>query len=145
MVFTPQFIKVFRDFAKVWSGTRVTEKISRKFCLGSFLKQKNFSQLIFKLFNIYFIAPNHQTDNYSLLFIGMFLCRLTPPLCLNFLGLIHMDTHFTGDDKNDNIVDVEYTKLMGHLDLSKFIKNFTAHLQNFSLTNLTLTLLLDQK
>jgi len=71
-----------------------------------------------KLFNIYFIAPNHQTDNYSLLFIGMFLCRLTPPLCLNFLGLIHMDTHFTGDDTTaDELEDVQYTRLMGHLDL----------------------------
>lgn len=70
-----------------------------------------------KLFNIYFIAPNHQTDNYSLLFIGMFLCRLTPPLCLNFLGLIHMDSHFTDGDDNDNTVDVSYTQLFGHLDL----------------------------
>ena len=69
-----------------------------------------------KLFNIYFIAPNHQTDNYSLLFIGMFLCRLTPPLCLNFLGLIHMDSHVTGNDIiNGN--EVAYTELMGHLDL----------------------------
>lgn len=70
-----------------------------------------------KLFNIYFIAPNHQTDNYSLLFIGMFLCRLTPPLCLNFLGLIHMDSHITGLDDTDDKIDVEYTELMGHLDL----------------------------
>ena len=31
-----------------------------------------------------------------------------------------MDTHFTG--YNDNIqVDVQYTMLMGHLDLSKFL------------------------
>jgi hypothetical protein len=67
-----------------------------------------------KLFNIYFIAPNHQTDDYSLLFIGMFLCRLTPPLCLNFLGLIHMDSHITGDNEG---AKVAYTTLMGHLDL----------------------------
>lgn len=67
-----------------------------------------------KLFNIYFIAPNHQTDDYSLLFIGMFLCRLTPPLCLNFLGLIHMDSHITGDQSGPKPA---YTELMGHLDL----------------------------
>ena len=66
------------------------------------------------MFNIYFIAPNHQTDDYSLLFIGMFLCRLTPPLCLNFLGLIHMDSHITGDNEG---AKVAYTTLMGHLDL----------------------------
>ena len=50
-----------------------------------------------------------------------------------------MDTHFTGDDKNDNIVDVEYTKLMGHLDLSKFIEHFTVHFRNFSLVKLTIS------
>ena len=27
---------------------------------------------------------------YTLLFSGALLCRLTPPLCLNFLSLIHM-------------------------------------------------------
>ena len=50
-----------------------------------------------------------------------------------------MDTHFTGDDKNDNIVDVEYTKLMGHLDLSKFIEPFTVHFRNFSLVKLSIS------
>lgn len=65
-----------------------------------------------KLFNIYFIAPNHQTDDYSLLFIGMFLCRLTPPLCLNFLGLVHLDSRIS-----DGKIDTAYTTLMGHLEL----------------------------
>ena len=62
--------------------------------------------------------------NYSLLFIGMFLCRLTPPLCLNFLGLIHMDSHITGLDDTDDKIDVEYTELMGHLDLGKSNSHF---------------------
>lgn len=59
-----------------------------------------------------------------MLFIGMFLCRLTPPLCLNFLGLIHMDSHITGLDDTDDKIDVEYTELMGHLDLGKFNSYF---------------------
>jgi len=67
-----------------------------------------------KLFNIYYIAPNHHTDDYSLLFIGMFLCRLTPPLCLNFLCLIHMDSGVTDGAE---LVDVAYTDLSGHLSL----------------------------
>ena len=54
----------------------------------------------------------------------MFLCRLTPPLCLNFLGLIHMDSHITGLDDTDDKIDVEYTELMGHLDLGKFNFHF---------------------
>ena len=52
----------------------------------------------------------------------MFLCRLTPPLCLNFLGLIHMDSHITGLDDTDDKIDVEYTELMGHLDLGNIFK-----------------------
>lgn len=46
----------------------------------------------------------------------MFLCRLTPPLCLNFLCLIHMDSGVTDGEE---LVDVAYTDLMGHLSLSK--------------------------
>ena len=46
-----------------------------------------------RVLNLYYLAPNHQTDEYSLIFSGMLLCRLTPPMCLNFLGLIHMDSH----------------------------------------------------
>ncbi|XP_078741141.1 LOW QUALITY PROTEIN: G-protein coupled receptor-associated protein LMBRD2, partial [Lampetra fluviatilis] len=39
-----------------------------------------------RLFNLYHLAPHHQTNHHSLLFSGMLFCRLTPPLCLNFLG-----------------------------------------------------------
>lgn len=46
-----------------------------------------------RVLNLYYLAPHHQTDEYSLIFSGMLLCRLTPPMCLNFLGLIHMDSH----------------------------------------------------
>lgn len=46
-----------------------------------------------KFLNLYYLAPHHQTNEYSLIFSGMLLSRLTPPMCLNFLGLIHMDSH----------------------------------------------------
>lgn len=46
-----------------------------------------------RVLNLYYLAPHHQTDEYSLIFSGMMLCRLTPPMCLNFLSLIHMDSH----------------------------------------------------
>lgn len=39
------------------------------------------------------------------------LCRLTPPLCLNFLGLIHLDSHVT---KNANIEETAYTKVSSY-------------------------------
>ena len=34
------------------------------------------------------------------------LCRLTPPMCLNFLGLIHLDSHVT---HSENIRETAYT------------------------------------
>lgn len=46
-----------------------------------------------KFLNLYYLAPHHQTNEHSLIFSGMLLCRLTPPMCLNFLGLMHMDSH----------------------------------------------------
>ncbi|GBM95625.1 LMBR1 domain-containing protein 2 [Araneus ventricosus] len=65
-------------------------------------------------------APHHQTNEYSLIFCGMLLCRLTPPLCLNFLGLIHLDSHVT---KNSNIEETSYTKIMGHMDVIPIISD----------------------
>merc|ERR1719309_1636661 len=47
-----------------------------------------------RVLNYYYLASNHQSDEYTLLFSGALLCRLTPPLCLNFLSLIHMDRKF---------------------------------------------------
>ncbi|CAM9098925.1 unnamed protein product, partial [Lampetra fluviatilis] len=44
-------------------------------------------------------------------------CRLTPPLCLNFLGLIHIDTHIS---KHSHI-ETAYTQLMGHMDVISFM------------------------
>ncbi|CAH1775347.1 unnamed protein product [Owenia fusiformis] len=73
-----------------------------------------------RVFNYYYLASHHQTDEYSLLFSGMLLCRLTPPLCLNFLGLIHLDTHVT---KDIDTVETQYTKIMGHMDVISFISN----------------------
>uniref|UniRef100_H2YCM9 Uncharacterized protein n=1 Tax=Ciona savignyi TaxID=51511 RepID=H2YCM9_CIOSA len=47
------------------------------------------------------------------------MCRLTPPLCLNFLGMIHLDTHITGDTG----VETSYTQIMGHLDVISIISD----------------------
>uniref|UniRef100_F6Y2U7 Uncharacterized protein n=1 Tax=Ciona intestinalis TaxID=7719 RepID=F6Y2U7_CIOIN len=72
-----------------------------------------------KVFNFYYIAGHHQTDETSLLFVGISLCRLTAPLCLNFLGMIHLDTHITADTG----VETAYTQIMGHLDVISFISD----------------------
>lgn len=72
-----------------------------------------------KIFNFYCFAPNHQTDANSLLFSGLLLCRLTYALCLNFLAMIHLDGHVTGN--KDNVVETQFTKFMGHLDLLSFV------------------------
>ena len=58
-------------------------------------KDSNTFFLVFKVrvLNYFYLAPNHHSDEYTLLFSGALLCRITPPLCLNFLSLIHMDSH----------------------------------------------------
>ncbi|KAJ3410939.1 LMBR1 domain-containing protein 2 [Chytridiales sp. JEL 0842] len=50
-----------------------------------------------KIFDYYVIVPEHNTDEPSLLFVGAYLCRLTFPLCYNFLNMV-------GDDENSVFV-----------------------------------------
>ncbi|XP_054154201.1 G-protein coupled receptor-associated protein LMBRD2-like [Oppia nitens] len=71
-----------------------------------------------RIFNYYYLSAHHQTDEYSLIFCGMLLCRLAPPLCLNYLGLIHLDSHITHKVMKE---ETAFTKIMGHLDVISFI------------------------
>lgn len=66
-----------------------------------------------RLLNLYYLAPHHQTNEYSLIFSGMMACRLTPAMCLNFLGLVHMDSHVI----KERVLETYYTQIMGHMDL----------------------------
>lgn len=66
-----------------------------------------------RLLNLYYLAPHHQTNEYSLIFSGMMVCRLTPAMCLNFLSLIHMDSHVI----KKSIMETYYTQIMGHMDV----------------------------
>uniref|UniRef100_A0A8R1TJV2 LMBR1 domain-containing protein 2 homolog n=1 Tax=Onchocerca volvulus TaxID=6282 RepID=A0A8R1TJV2_ONCVO len=72
---------------------------------------------VFKLriYRYYHLDPHHMTDENSLLFSAILLCRLTPPICLNVLGMIHLDSHITSGTQFG--VETQFTKLMGHLDL----------------------------
>ncbi|RXN27017.1 LMBR1 domain-containing 2 [Labeo rohita] len=70
-----------------------------------------------RVFNYYYLASHHQTDAYSLQFSGMLFCRLTPPLCLNFLGLIHMDSAISHQAKQQTA----YTSIMGSMRVLSFI------------------------
>uniref|UniRef100_A0A4W5PH36 LMBR1 domain containing 2b n=1 Tax=Hucho hucho TaxID=62062 RepID=A0A4W5PH36_9TELE len=72
-----------------------------------------------RVFNYYYLASHHQTDAYSLQFSGMLFCRLTPPLCLNFLGLIHMDSAISHQLKEQTA----YTSIMGSMRVLSFIAN----------------------
>ncbi|XP_066584136.1 LMBR1 domain-containing protein 2 homolog [Prorops nasuta] len=72
-----------------------------------------------RVLNLYYLAPHHQTNEYSLIFSGMMLCRLTPPICLNFLGLIHMDSHIIVT----HILETYYTQVMGHMDVISIISD----------------------
>ncbi|XP_062984224.1 G-protein coupled receptor-associated protein LMBRD2 [Elgaria multicarinata webbii] len=71
-----------------------------------------------RVFNYYYLASHHQTDAYSLLFSGMLFCRLTPPLCLNFLGLTHMDSAFSQKHTDQQTA---YTSIMGSMKVLSFI------------------------
>ncbi|KAJ7994319.1 hypothetical protein DPEC_G00264640 [Dallia pectoralis] len=66
-----------------------------------------------RVFNYYYLVPHHQTDAYTLQFSGMLFCRLTPPLCLNFLGLIHMDSTISHQQR----IQTAYTSIMGSMHL----------------------------
>lgn len=70
-----------------------------------------------RVFNYYYLASHHQTDAYSLLFSGMLFCRLTPPLCLNFLGLTHMDSSISHENSQPTV----YTSIMGSMSVLSFI------------------------
>ncbi|XP_008302158.1 LMBR1 domain-containing protein 2-B-like [Stegastes partitus] len=72
-----------------------------------------------RVFNYYNLVPHHQTDAYSLQFSGMLFCRLTPPLCLNFLGLIHMDSAVSHQDR----IPTSYTYIMGSMRLLSVISD----------------------
>ncbi|CAB0039639.1 unnamed protein product [Trichogramma brassicae] len=72
-----------------------------------------------RVLNLYYLAPHHQTNEYSLIFSGMMLCRLTPPMCLNFLSLIHMDSHII----KQQFMETQYTQIMGHMDVINIISD----------------------
>ncbi|CAH1155897.1 unnamed protein product [Phaedon cochleariae] len=72
-----------------------------------------------RVLNLYYLAPHHQTNEYSLIFSGMMLSRLTPPLCLNFLGIIHMDSHII----DRQVMETSYTQVMGHMDVISIISH----------------------
>ncbi|XP_076010446.1 G-protein coupled receptor-associated protein LMBRD2B-like [Genypterus blacodes] len=72
-----------------------------------------------RVFNYYYLVPHHQTDAYSLQFSGMLFCRLTPPLCLNFLGLIHMDSAISHQAR----IQTSYTAIMGSMRVLSFISD----------------------
>lgn len=72
-----------------------------------------------KFFNLYYLAPHHQTNEHSLIFSGMLVCRLAPPLCLNFLGMIHMDSHII----KKSVFETYFTQVMGHMDVISIISD----------------------
>jgi hypothetical protein len=45
---------------------------------------------------------------------------LTSPLCLNFLSLIHMDSHVI----KSQILETRYTQVMGHMDVISIVSDY---------------------
>ncbi|XP_023256284.1 LMBR1 domain-containing protein 2-B-like [Seriola lalandi dorsalis] len=85
-----------------------------------------------RVFNYYYLASHHQTDAYSLQFSGMLFCRLTPPLCLNFLGLIHMDSAIS-HQKKEPTAYTSVTHLQRHTPVSAALVSCRVQSQCFQL------------
>lgn len=68
-----------------------------------------------RVFDIYALVPNHHTDEGSLLFVAAYLCRLTFPLCYNFLNLL--------TDQDDTM----FVAIMGKVDLFPLLGGFQVY------------------
>ena len=113
------------------------------------IHQNEFSVFKVRVLNYFYLAPNHHSDEYTLLFSGALLCRITPPLCLNFLSLIHMDSHVIKSQVKNlstskniknlirksfpdtnilyqfiQIMETAYTRIMGHMDVVSIISDY---------------------
>ena len=62
------------------------------------------SLLRLKLLDFYRVIPNHNTDEVSMLFVGAYMCKLTFPVCYNYLN---MGQVAGGVQRNNN---VDYSK-----------------------------------
>lgn len=78
-----------------------------------------------RLFNFYYLVPKQQTDSSSLLYSGTAFCRMTVPLCLNFLAMCHLDNHVTSG--NTIGVETAFTVVMGHMDVLNWLNNFALY------------------
>jgi hypothetical protein len=74
-----------------------------------------------KIFNVYYLASNKQTDEYSLSFSGMLVSRLTAPLCLNYLCLVNRDSRFI--QSSSSRLETSFTTIMGHLELIPIVNS----------------------
>uniref|UniRef100_A0A914M6C5 Uncharacterized protein n=1 Tax=Meloidogyne incognita TaxID=6306 RepID=A0A914M6C5_MELIC len=68
-----------------------------------------------RIYRYYRLDSNGMTDENSLIFSAMLICRLTAPMCLNFLGMIHLDSAVT--KMRDAKIETQFTGLMGHLEI----------------------------
>lgn len=115
-------LSVFAGFVNVFSNNRDYLAIEMTCILTIFYLCLCAYYTIFKIrvLNYYYLAGNHHSDEYTLLFSGALLCRLTPPLCLNFLSMIHMDSHVIKSDMEETA----YTKIMGHMDVISIVADY---------------------
>merc|ERR1712223_122759 len=115
-------LSVFAAFVNLFSANRDYFAIEVTCLITIFYLSLCTYYTIFKIrvLNYYYLAGNHHSDEYTLLFSGALLCRVTPPLCLNFLSMIHMDSHVI----SSSMEETEYTKIMGHMDVISIISDY---------------------
>jgi len=115
-------LSVFAAFVNLFSRNRDYFAIEITCIITIFYLSLCAYYTIFKIrvLNYYYLAGNHHSDEYTLLFSGALLCRLTPPLCLNFLSMIHMDSHVIKYDMEETA----YTNIMGHMDVISIVADY---------------------
>lgn len=76
-----------------------------------------------RIFNLYYLAPNHSTDEYSLLFSALLFSRLALPICLNYLYMIRV-VRLVSHDDDDEVPKTAFAFATGNTDLIPWLTSY---------------------
>jgi len=105
---------LYRFYRYILTGSYIQAMIFTLLLLGFLCIATYYGIFSFKLSGFYGLYPYHQTEPANLAFSAHYLVKLTAPLCLNFLMIIH----FQG--KQDTVFDI----VAGEKATLAFVKAF---------------------
>uniref|UniRef100_A0A1X7UMF4 Kinesin motor domain-containing protein n=3 Tax=Amphimedon queenslandica TaxID=400682 RepID=A0A1X7UMF4_AMPQE len=76
-----------------------------------------------RIFNLYFLSPQHNTDEYSLLFSAVLLSRLALPICLNYLYIIQV-VRLEHHEEDDQIPTTAFAEATGNTQLIPWLTSY---------------------